>query len=161
MQLYLLRHGIAEDTKAGSSDEARALTGKGRDQLQATMKTAARAGVKPSFILTSPLARALETAEIAKQVLGTPEELVKTRTLVPDGEPQLVWAELSDHRTEPSVMLVSHNPLIEQLTAFFLNTPTLQFDFAKGALVSLEIGNFRGSPDGVLQWILTADLARA
>jgi len=66
---------------------------------------------------------------------------------------------MSDHRAERSLMLVGHNPLLEQLLAHLLGTPTLQFQFEKGAIVALELSNFRGQPDGVLQWILTPTLA--
>ena len=159
MQLYLLRHGIAEDKAAKGTDADRELTSKGKAELEQVMKVASRAGVKPSLILTSPLVRARQTAEIARKQLGTKETLLETNTLVPDGPPHMVWAELSDHRKEESLMLVSHNPLIEQLVPFFLNTPTLHFAFDKGAIVAIELGNFRGDPDGLLHWILTPSLA--
>ena len=159
MKLYLLRHGIAEDKSVKGTDAARELTGKGKTELRRVVKVASKAGVKPSLILTSPLVRARQTAEIAQDGLGVKEDLLETTTLVPEGPPHMVWAELSDHRKQPSLMLVSHNPLMEQLLAFLLGTPTLRFDFAKGAVVALEIENFRGEPDGVLQWILTPDLA--
>ena len=161
MKLYLLRHGIAEDKSKKGGDAARELTDRGKTELIHVMKTASKAGVKPSLILTSPYVRARQTAEIAQHALGTEEALLETDTLIPDGPPHLVWAELSDHRTESSLMLVSHNPLIGQLATFLLGTPTLRFDFAKGAIVAMELSNFRGEPDGVLEWILTPDLANA
>ena len=86
----------------------------------------------------------MKRRRIAKQDLGVDEDLLETSALVPEGPPHMVWAELSDHRKERSLMLVSHNPLLEQLVAFLLGTPTLRFDFAKGAIVALEIENFRG-----------------
>jgi phosphohistidine phosphatase len=159
MQVYLLRHGIAHDKSAKGGDAARELTAEGRAELKHVLKTAAKAGVKPSLILTSPYVRARETAALAKKILETREDLLETKTLVPEGQPQMVWAEMSDHRAEPSLMLVGHNPLLEQMVAHLLGTPTLQFQFEKAALVALEISNFRGEPDGVLQWILTPALA--
>lgn len=160
MHLYLLRHGIAEDKGSRQSDAERALTKKGKEELKRVMRVAAQAGVKPSVILTSPYVRARQTAEIAKDGLDVKEPLLETRTLTPDGAPHLVWAELSDHRKEPSLMLVSHNPLVEQLVALLLGTPTLRFDFATGAIAAIEINNFRGEPDGTLQWVLTPDLSK-
>ncbi len=159
MLLYLLRHGIAEEKSGKGSDAERALTRKGKEELKRVMRVARKAGVQPSLILTSPYVRARETAEIAKDGLNVKESLLETRTLTPDGPPHMVWAELSDHRKETSLMLVSHNPLMEQLAAFLLGTPTLRFDFTKGAIATIDINNFRGEPDGVLQWILTPDLA--
>ena len=159
MQVYLLRHGIAEDKSAKGGDAARELTEEGRAELKQVLKAAAKAGVKPTLILTSPYARARGTAALAKKILGTKADVIETNTLVPEGQPQMVWAEMSDHRAERSLMLVGHNPLLEQLLAHLLGTPTLQFQFEKGAIVALELSNFRGQPDGVLQWILTPSLA--
>ena len=159
MQVYLLRHGIAEGKSAKGGDAARELTAEGRAELKHVLKAAAKAGVKPALILTSPYVRARGTADLAKKILETKADVIETSTLVPEGQPQMVWAEMSDHRAERSLMLVGHNPLLEQLLAHLLGTPTLQFQFEKGTIVALELSNFRGQPDGVLQWILTPTLA--
>jgi len=156
MQVYLLRHGIAEDKNTSGKDRDRELTSKGRDELKSVLKTVAHAKVKPSLILTSPYVRARDTAALAKKILNVDEDTVETKALVPEGQPQSVWAEICDHRKEESLMLVGHNPLLEQLVAHLLGTPTLQFQFEKGAIVALEINNFRGEPNGVLLWALPA-----
>jgi len=159
MQVYLLRHGIAEGKSAKGGDAARELTAEGRAELKHVLKAAAKAGVKPALILTSPYVRARGTADLAKKILETKADVIETSTLVPEGQPQMVWAEMSDHRSERSLMLVGHNPLLERMVAHLLGTPTLQFQFEKGTIVALELSNFRGQPDGVLQWILTPTLA--
>jgi len=159
MRVYLLRHGIAEDKGRGGKDSERELTAEGCTELKRILKVAAKAGVKPALILTSPYVRARDTAKLAKKYLGTEEDLLETETLVPEAQPQMVWAEVCDHRKQESLMLVSHNPLMEQLVSFFLGTPTLQVDFKKGAIVAMEIANFRGEPKAVLLWAMTPDLA--
>ncbi len=160
MRLYLLRHGIAEDKNASGRDRDRELTEKGRAELKRVLELAAHAKVKPSLILTSPYVRARDTAAMARKILGTDEDLLETKTLVPEGQPQSVWAEICDHRKQDSLMLVGHNPLLEQMVAHLLGTPTLRFQFEKAAIVAIEIGNFRGEPDGVLLWALTPGLAK-
>ena len=62
MQIYLLRHGIAEDAKPGRPDSERALTDEGRAKLRRVLKRARTADVTPSLILSSPYRRAMETA---------------------------------------------------------------------------------------------------
>ncbi len=158
MLVYLLRHGIAEDQKPGNGDAARELTAEGRTELKRILKAVVKAGVKPSLILASPYTRARDTAKLARKILKTEEDLLETKTLAPEGQPQSVWSEICDHRKEESLMLVSHNPLMEQLVSFLLGTPTLQFDFKKGAIVAIEIDNFRGQPNGVLLWAITPEL---
>ena len=56
MELYLLRHGIAEDH--ATSDADRALTDEGREKVHRVMKRAAASGVSPSLIISSPYKRA-------------------------------------------------------------------------------------------------------
>ncbi len=70
MQVYLLRHGIAEDGGAGVDDASRALTPEGRKKLQQVLRAAVKAGVVPSLIVSSPLKRAVQTAAMAKSALG-------------------------------------------------------------------------------------------
>ena len=70
MEIYILRHGIADEGKAGAPDSERALTDPGREKLRAVLEQAHAAGVGPSLILTSPYKRALQTAHMAGQILG-------------------------------------------------------------------------------------------
>ena len=63
MEIYLLRHGIAESR--APSDAERDLTEEGRQKVREVTRMAARAGVSPALVLSSPYRRALETAKIA------------------------------------------------------------------------------------------------
>jgi phosphohistidine phosphatase len=161
MQIYLLRHGIAENARPDQSDSDRALTQEGRRKLREVLKTAKAAELKPSLILTSPLRRALETAEIAASVLAYKHDLLRTNALVPGGDPSNVWDELRVHKGEPEVLLVGHEPLFSQLTAFLLDTPTLLIDFKKGGLVRIDMDQFGPRPRGILRWVLPPKIAGA
>ena len=83
MEIYILRHGIAEDGQAGQPDSERALTPDGRKKLRTVLRVAANAGVAPSLILTSPYKRALQTAQIAAEILDYKGELLRTKSLEP------------------------------------------------------------------------------
>ena len=65
MKIYILRHGIAEEAQGNQPDSERALTAEGKKKLRSVLRTAAAADVAPSLILTSPLRRAVQTAQIA------------------------------------------------------------------------------------------------
>ena len=158
MDVFLLRHGIAEDAKPGMDDAARALTAEGRSKLRALLTQVANAKATPSLILSSPLKRAIQTAEIAAKSLGYKEKIIQTQLLEPSGSPQAVWDEIRSHRSFPSLLLVGHNPLFSQLSAFLLASPTLEVDFKKGALLRVEIEGFSARPRGVLRWYLTPKL---
>jgi len=162
MELYLLRHGIAEDHSPTGKDADRSLTEEGRKKLRETLKAVANAGVTVRSIVSSPYLRAPQTAEIAKDVLGFQDELVLSNALTPDGDPQDVWQEIrSDYRGADCVMLTSHEPLMSRCTGYLLGTPELLIDFKKGAVVRIDMDQFGVKPRGILRWMLTPKLAGA
>jgi len=159
MQLYLLRHGIAEENSPNGSDADRGLTAEGRRKLRQVLQAAADVGIEPTLILTSPLKRAIQTAEIARQVLKYKNELLRTKALVPGATVEQVWDEIRAHRGEPSLVLVGHNPLFGELAAYLLGSKDVQIDVKKGALLRIDLESFPAHPRGVLRWHLTAKLA--
>jgi phosphohistidine phosphatase len=138
MQIYLLRHGIAEDAKPGHPDAERALTNEGRDKLRRVLKRARTADLSPSLILSSPYRRALETAAAAAEVLAYKGEIVRTRTLLPESSPFDAWEEIREHKDERAVLLASHEPLMSSMAAFLLDSPALTVDMKKAALVRID-----------------------
>jgi phosphohistidine phosphatase len=162
MQIYLLRHGIAEDRAASGRDQDRALTAEGKKKLKAVLEVAAGAGVAPSIILTSPYRRALETARMAADILGYEDQLGESAALTPESSPEDAWQEIRLHRDARALLCAGHEPLFSALAAYLLGAPEVLIDMKKGALVRIDIGSFGSVPrGGVLQWMLTAKLARA
>jgi phosphohistidine phosphatase len=159
MQVYLLRHGIAEEGGLGKSDADRELTAEGRRRLRDTLRAARQAEVKPSLIISSPLVRAIQTADIAAHVLHCTEPILQSRVLLPSARPEQVWDEIRVHHSQPELMLVGHEPLFSQLAAYLLHAPELQVDFKKGAVLRLDFEMMGSRPKGILRWFLTAKLA--
>jgi len=85
MEIYILRHGEAEESLR-IPDEERSLTPEGRRRLGDVLLRARAAGAGASLILSSPLRRAVETAELAAGILGTRAQVRKTDALRPDAE---------------------------------------------------------------------------
>lgn len=152
VQIYLLRHGIAENT---TPDSERALTSEGRDKLRRVLIRARSADVDPTLILSSPLRRAVETADIAVEVLGHHGKVVKTRALVPDASPYDTWEEIRKHSGEPAILLASHEPLMSSLASFLLASPALVVEFKKAGLMRVDCERTGPEPKGVLKWMLT------
>jgi phosphohistidine phosphatase len=161
MQIYLLRHGIAEEGGDGTPDSERALTQEGKKKLREVLKVAAGSDVSPSLILSSPLRRALETARVAADELGYKSDILRTQALLPSAAPNDVWQEIRAHRDESALLLVGHEPLFGQLAAYLLGTPETQIDFKKGALLAVDLRQAGSRPRGVLKWMLTPKLAGA
>jgi phosphohistidine phosphatase len=159
MQIYVLRHGIAEDARPGQPDAERALTGEGKEKLRRVLECAREAGVEPDVILSSPYRRAVETAAVAVEVLRYKGKVVKTGALTPDAPPHDVWEELRARRDERTILLSSHEPLVSSLAAFLLDSPGLHVDMKKAALLRVDCDHFGPQPRGMLKWLLTPALA--
>jgi len=159
MQVYLLRHGIAEEARSGKSDADRELTAEGRKKLRETLGVAAHAAAQPTLILSSPFLRAVQTAQIAARNLNYKQEILQTAVLTPDSRFEKVWDEIRVHRDQRELMLVGHDPLFTHLAGYLLGAPELHVDFKKGAILRVDFESFGAKPHGTLRWFITSKLA--
>jgi phosphohistidine phosphatase len=159
MQIYILRHGIAETGVHGRPDSERALTAEGREKLRRVLRRAREAGCAPSLVLSSPYRRALQTAEEAAGALDYRGKIVRTHSLEPEASPYLVWDEIRSRPDEPAILLASHEPLVSSLVAFLLGSPALLVEMKKAALVRVDCVRLKPDPDGILKWMLTPAVA--
>ncbi|MCX6620985.1 MAG: histidine phosphatase family protein [Acidobacteria bacterium] len=159
MQIYLLRHAIAEDGGPVTPDRDRILTPEGRKRLRDVLRAARAAGVAPDVLLASPYKRGLETASITAEVLGFQGSITSTNSLVPGGSPEVVWEEIRVYRGEEQVLLASHEPLMSATLAYLLGCPQLLVEFKKATLARVDVDRFGPTPRGVLRWLLTPKLA--
>ncbi len=155
MELYLLRHGIAEDAAPGKPDADRSLTDAGREKLRRVLSRARASKVAPGLILSSPYRRALQTAGIAAECLAYRDKILQTAALVPNANPHDTWEEIRAHKSVESILLASHEPLMSSLLAFLLDTPALMVDFKKAALARVDCDRFSAQPHCTLKWMLT------
>ncbi|MEP7352910.1 MAG: histidine phosphatase family protein [Acidobacteriota bacterium] len=157
MRLWILRHGVAEPLLPDNLDFERTLTLAGKQELALVLKAAKRLGIDPNVLLTSPLRRAKETAEIALGVLPCPAA-VETPTLIPNAAPERAWAEIAKYGVEARVLVVGHQPNLGKLIAYVLGCD-LSLDLKKAGLVCLEATQPSGKSgppkNGVLRWALT------
>ena len=96
------------------------LTPEGKKKLRATLRVARDGGMNASLIMTSPLRRAVQTAQIAAEVLDFKGELLRTKALIPASTPRTVWEEMRVHKNEAQILLSGHEPLFSSLAAFLL-----------------------------------------
>jgi len=158
MDVYILRHGIAEERGAGR-DADRALTDKGREKLNRVLQRAARAGVAATLILSSPYKRAWQTAEVAVDLLKYKGKVTQTDALLPEAKPEDLWREIRSRKNEGSILIAGHEPMLSATIAFLLGARDLRVDLKKGSLVHIQIDGFGVLPKGVLKWMLTPRLA--
>jgi len=158
MELYLFRHGEAEDAPPGKPDSSRGLTAKGVERSAAVAKMARDADVTPSLIVSSPYLRAMQTAEAAAKEFGWRGEIVQLPSLVPHGTPEGVWSDLRSFRHEPAIVLAGHEPLMANLAAYLLNAPGLKVDVKKSAMIRIDMASVGTAPRGVLRWMIVPRL---
>jgi phosphohistidine phosphatase len=164
MKLYLMRHGIAEMLGAGRAlrDPDRALTAKGRRRVREIARGLRRLGVRPEVILTSPLRRARQTAELVAGELGLAGRLEETPHLgVPPDSPALI-RQLQKRRPPPrSVLLVGHEPHLSELTAWLITGASgAGLAFKKGGLARLDVSTWAEGRCATLEWLLPPRVLR-
>ncbi len=159
MEIYILRHGTAENAREGASDATRELTKEGRERLAAVLARAKAAGGAPKRILTSPYVRAVETAEMAAAELAPALKITRTEALVPEGTPQAVWEEIR-RADEASLMLVGHEPLLGETISYLLGVARPVVDLKKGALARIDLDEAARRPAGLLIWLITPRVAK-
>jgi phosphohistidine phosphatase len=112
-------------------------------------------GVEPDRILSSPLLRAWETAEIVAESLGLSNRLEKSQMLSPDRSAEAIrdWV-LS--RAEPRVMIVGHNPAFSLLLGLLAtgSPDALHCELKKGGIAAFSAQAGEGLSGGfTLDWI--------
>ena len=107
MKVYFLRHGEADWPDWDKPDEKRPLTRKGKKEMRKVAKFLARLEVAPALILTSPLPRARQTADIAARALGL--HVAEEPALAPGFDADKLAALLQVHAAQ-DILLVGHEP---------------------------------------------------
>jgi phosphohistidine phosphatase len=159
MEIYILRHGLAQEAHGGMRDADRPLTPEGTKKLLPVLRRARAIDVQPPVILTSPLRRARETAQVAAEALRGQSKLVESRALIPESSPELVWDEIRNHKKDPQIMIVGHEPLLSSVYAYLLGAALVQIDVKKGSLGRIDVDRFTGQPRGILRWLIHPKLA--
>lgn len=146
MKLYIMRHGPAEDFSSSGHDADRALTTSGRTRVREVAQLLRTQDEQPKTIVSSPLVRALQTAEIVAAELSIVS--VEThRGLAPGGDADgLIATLLRDARKR--VMLVGHEPDLSDLVARLAAT---SFD---GMLKAMVVGLDLEPGDGEIRFVL-------
>lgn len=157
MDLYILRHGKAEDAGNGITDAERKLTKKGRDEIAGVVEWMAAQDLVFDLIATSPLARASETAEIVAEGLGLPKKPKVWKVLVPGGNSDDVCREIDGHDGAGALLLVGHEPLLSSLISRIIaGDEHAGIAMTKGALAKIRNYSFSGRSSGELHWLITA-----
>ncbi len=158
MEIYLVRHGAAYEK---GEDPERHLNNDGVEQCHLTGRALKKLEIQFDFIVSSPKARARQTAGIiADEVNYSKEEIKITEVLLPTALPKDTITYLNDFTGVKKVLLAGHLPLLGYLASeLLINTSQISFYFEPGAVCHINTeqphtfaGNFR--------WFLTPEHLR-
>lgn len=163
VELLLLRHGIAEERCPERVDGERALTAVGRSRTRAVAERLVQLGLGCDQLVTSPLVRARQTAEIAvgaglvaqgSPSLSSRVDAVRVdavrvdAALAPGGDPLPLVAEFqraaSAHKGLLRLALVGHEPDLGALAAQLIGAPEGAIALKKAGIALLLLGPGRG-----------------
>lgn len=147
-----MRHVEAEAKAPGMEDADRKLTEAGKRVIDKVAEGLKDEGVKFDIIFTSPLLRARETAEIARDLLVSTRGIVETNALLVGSSPNELVAEVGRHKGLRSVLFVGHEPHLGRCIAWLTNKDEEETKLKKGACARLEVASLEKGK-GQLIWI--------
>jgi phosphohistidine phosphatase len=152
MILYFLRHGLAGDYSTWHEDDRlRPLTEEGVQKLNRSMRKVCELIPDLDVILTSPLVRTRQTAEIAAEHLGMSESLVEDDRLSPGFGMEELAEILLEQGNSLGVMLVGHEPDFSQTISELIGGGRLVCK--KGGLARIDMISLT-PPRGELVWLI-------
>ncbi len=159
MRVYFLRHGKAEDRETWRGRDAdRPLTAEGEEELRRSAKRLSALDLGLDLIVTSPLVRALKTAEIVSDELGLVGRLVEDDRLAPGFDLRHLEQILAAHSSHGAVMVIGHEPDFSDTIAELIGGGDLAMK--KGGLARVDV-TAPASGGGRLVWLLTPPLLRS
>jgi phosphohistidine phosphatase len=138
MRLYIVRHAEAIERGGTVPESHRYLTPKGRDYFRKTSRQMIRKGAIPDCILSSPLIRAVQTADILAEEIGFRGPLIVTDKLAPGFGRAGLRVILSKCADAKEVALVGHEPDLGDLVTSLLSLKE-PYTLKKGEAVALNL----------------------
>jgi phosphohistidine phosphatase len=159
-EIYIVRHDLAEERgEAWPDDTKRPLTEEGMQRMRKASRSLARLGVEIDVVLTSPLVRTRQTAEIFAAAFSPHPAVVNLDALGPDGGASAVIAELDKYSKKRHIALVGHEPGVGELGARLLGTRQ-PMEFKKGAVCRIDFDALPPKGPGALRWFATPKILR-
>src|ERR1700704_620045 len=154
MQLYVVEHGIAVEGGEVIPDEWRPLTDKGRRRFQKTARAFGKLGRKLDLILTSPLVRAVQTAEILARETE-PGEVAVLAELDPKFDVEAVRNAIASRAGKAeAVAIVGHEPQLSSVLAALSGVSQAEIDLEKGAIVRVAVSTLTDGASADPRWWL-------
>jgi phosphohistidine phosphatase len=153
MRLILMRHAEAGDPDPWRwpDDRDRALTEEGRIEHRAVAETLRRMGVRFDRLLSSPLARARQTAEITAEAYERRAPIEQADALGDRSTPEGFFARLRECERNATVLCVGHEPHLSRLAAILIaGDPRPRIEMRKSGVIVIDCDGYPASGNGTL-----------
>ena len=160
MILYLLRHGQAVPSNGTITDSARSLSDQGRTDSEGVGRLLARLTPSVEKVLTSPLVRAVQTAENVSAAMPWHPAVSRSENLVPGFRQTGLLNELASLK-EQHVLAVGHQPDLTGLISYLISGPALHLEMEPGSLAALTVTHRKEGHIGILHWLVSPMLIRS
>jgi phosphohistidine phosphatase len=165
MNLFILRHGLAADPgdeglPKNLKDADRPLSRKGQQKMWRATEAMRELELELDVVISSPLLRARQTAQIVVEAFELRRKLVFTEHLAPDGSPKLLIEQLNEASIRAkNILLVGHEPYLSRFASLLISGSTLAaVELKKGALLKLEVRDLSYARCATLAWLLPPKL---
>jgi phosphohistidine phosphatase len=160
MNIYLLRHAHALDMgEAGvQTDEERPLSDEGHRQMEVVADGVKRLGLTFDQIISSPLRRAVETAQELCRYLGLPDSTIATWDQLEPGAPTKKLMKKLRTLESGDVVLVGHAPEMAMWAGWLIGGKDCQVEIPKAGLAYIRCDAPPRKGVGTLVWLLTPEL---
>ena len=159
-ELYLIRHGVAAERGENFPDDTkRPLTNEGAQKLRKEAKSLVALDITLDVILTSPLVRARQTAELVAAAFRNPPPIVTMASLAPGSAHHTIIEELSKQHRRHHIALVGHEPGLGELAGRLIGSRR-PLEFKKGAICRIDVHALPPAGPGQLRWFLTPRIMR-
>jgi phosphohistidine phosphatase len=160
LELYLIRHGLAAERGPEYADDSkRPLTSNGVTALKREAKALNALDVTFEVIISSPLTRTRQTADILAELLPGKPSVVTSDALAPAGTPAAVIHEIGKHHRKAKIALVGHEPNVGELAARLIGARS-PIAFKKGAICRIDFDVLPPKGLGQLRWFLPPRVLR-
>lgn len=160
LELYLVRHGIAENRGEDWPDDSkRPLTNGGIAKLRKQARGLVALDVTFDQIISSPLVRTRQTADVLAEVVKGKPPITTTDALAPAGTPAAVIQEIGRHARKARLALVGHEPNLGELAAQLIGAKA-PLEFKKGGICRIDFDVLPPKGVGALRWFVTPKMLR-
>lgn len=157
MNLYLIRHGIAETISPSKPDSKRELTAEGKEVLRKAAEGWKKIIKSFDIIVSSPYIRAVQTAEIIASVFNYKEKIIADKSIASGHNPEHLLEFLKQFNKK-EIAIVGHEPDMSRGLSFLVSSSGMYTEFDRGCIAKINFEGRLRISGGKLEYLIPQEL---